>query len=305
MKTSVFFRQAELLLRVLPQVHDEDCFAIKGGTALNFFVLNMPRLSVDIDLTFLPITPRDKALRDINAALQGIAERIKRVMPDARIEQGKVKSGDLVNKLFVGKDGAQIKIESNDIIRGTVFPCEERTLVKGAEDLFELSVSARALSVADLYGGKLCAALDRQHPRDLFDVKLLLEGGGISEDIRKAFVVYLASHNRPMNELLNPSRQDIRPVFESDFKDISTVEVTCDDLVAVRDRLPQELLRLLTKNERRFLLSVKKGEPEWDLMDIEVLSRLPALQWKIQNVRRMPLEKKKRELKELQRILKL
>jgi len=205
MKKSPYFKQAELLLRVLPLVNEEKRFALKGGTALNFFVMDMPRLSVDIDLAFLPITPREEALRDIGAALGGIADRIGRAMPDARIERIRAKSGDRLTKLIVGRDGARITIEPNEVIRGTVFPCDERSLVRDAEDLFELSVTVRSLSIADLYGGKLCAALDRQHPRDLFDVKLLLEGGGILDEIRKAFVVYLASHNRPMNELLNPN----------------------------------------------------------------------------------------------------
>lgn len=303
MKNSPFFKQANLILRVLPHVSEEKCFALKGGTALNFFVVDMPRLSVDIDLAFLPITTRDEALRDISAALDGIADRIGRAMPDARIERIKAKGGDGLTKLFVNREGARIKIEPNDIIRGTVFRCEERPLVKKAEDFFELSVAVHSLSIADLYGGKLCAALDRQHPRDLFDVKPLLEGDGVSEDIRKAFVVYLASHNRPMNELLNPNPQDIKPVFDSDFNGIASVEVTCDELVAIRDRLPRELLRSFTEEERCFLLSIKKGDPEWGLMGIGAIDRLPALQWKVQNVRHMPQRKREQELKKLQRVL--
>ena len=57
---------------------------------------------------------------------------------------------------------------------------------------------------AELYAGKLCAALDRQHPRDLFDVHILLKGAGVASPIRRAFTVYLAAHNRPMHELLQP-----------------------------------------------------------------------------------------------------
>ncbi|MBN1282884.1 MAG: nucleotidyl transferase AbiEii/AbiGii toxin family protein [Proteobacteria bacterium] len=305
MKGTPFFKQAELVLRVLPHLHDEERFALKGGTALNFFVLDMPRLSVDIDLTFLPVTPRDEALQNISDALEKLADRIKRSMPDSKIERIKAKGEVRVTKLFVRREGALIKIEPNEIIRGTVFPCEELTLAKKAEDLFELSVSAHLLSIADLYGGKLCAALDRQHPRDLFDVKLLLESSGLTDDIRRAFVIYLASHNRPMNELLNPSWQDIRQTFENEFKDISAVEVTCDDLIATRDAFLKELLGSLTLVERQFLLSIKKGEPEWDLMGLDGIDRLPALQWKIQNVRRMPREKNVRELTKLRRILNL
>ncbi len=69
------------------------------------------------------------------------------------------------------------------------------------------------LSFADLYGGKICAALDRQHPRDLFDIKLLSEARGLNEEVSQAFVIYLASHNRPMSELLSPNFQGMNGNF--------------------------------------------------------------------------------------------
>ena len=68
-KDTVFFRQAELLLRVLPFVNEEKIFALKGGTAINFFFRDLPRLSIDIDLTYLPINDRETALTDIEKAL--------------------------------------------------------------------------------------------------------------------------------------------------------------------------------------------------------------------------------------------
>ena len=51
----VYRRQVQLLIRVLPSIAEEACFALKGGTAINLFVRDMPRLSVDIDLTYLPV----------------------------------------------------------------------------------------------------------------------------------------------------------------------------------------------------------------------------------------------------------
>ncbi len=305
MKRSPYFKQAELLLRVLPHVQKEDCFALKGGTALNFFVLNMPRLSVDIDLTFLPITPREDALQNISDALEKMTDSIKRAIPNSSIEQKKVKNETRITKLFVRNEGVFIKIEPNEVIRGTVFPCEERSLVENAEDLFEMSVSANILSIADLYGGKICAALDRQHPRDFFDLKSLLENEGITNDIRKAFVIYLASHNRPMNELLNPSWQDIGQTFESDFKNISAIDITCDELMTIRDTFYKKLVDSLTNDEKRFLLSIKKGEPEWSLMNISGIDRLPAIQWKVLNVQRTPKKKHESELEKLRKILSL
>ena len=65
MKSSPFFKQVELLLRTLPYIAAEKCFALKGGTAINLFVRDMPRLSVDVDLTYLPVEPREESLGKI------------------------------------------------------------------------------------------------------------------------------------------------------------------------------------------------------------------------------------------------
>jgi len=91
MKDSPFFKQAELMLRVIPHVAGEQCFALKGGTAINLFLRDMPRLSVDIDLTYLPIEPRDRSLKNITDALKRIATSIKQAMPLVRVQESKVK----------------------------------------------------------------------------------------------------------------------------------------------------------------------------------------------------------------------
>lgn len=67
-------QQVALLLRVLPFVEEERAFALKGGTAINLFVRDMPRLSVDIDLTWLPVEDRATSLAAINAAMLRIKE---------------------------------------------------------------------------------------------------------------------------------------------------------------------------------------------------------------------------------------
>jgi len=205
LKGSPYFEQAELMLRAVPHVASETCFAIKGGTAINFFVRDMPRLSVDIDLAYLPVDdPRETALNKISDALDRIAAAIEKTITGAKVQESRAEKPKRVTKLIVATRQARIKIEPNEVIRGSVFPVEERELSQNAENLFELTVAAQTLSIADLYGGKLCAALDRQHPRDLFDVKVLLENEGITDKIRKAFVVYLASHNPLVLETLRP-----------------------------------------------------------------------------------------------------
>jgi len=85
MKDTVFFKQAKLLLRILPLIYNEDVFALKGGTAINFFVRDLPRLSVDIDMTYLPVSDRDSALTEIRSSLRVISEGIKRRIPGTGI----------------------------------------------------------------------------------------------------------------------------------------------------------------------------------------------------------------------------
>jgi len=304
LKDSPYFKQAELMLRAIPHVAAETCFALKGGTAINLFVRDMPRLSVDIDLTYLPLgEPRETALKKISDALGRIAASIKNTIPGARVQEGRAQKPDRVTRLIVATRQARIKIEPNEVIRGSVFPAEERELTRRAEDLFELSVTAQTLSVADLYGGKLCAALDRQHPRDLFDVAVLLRNEGITDEIRKAFVVYLASHDRPMHELLDPSRKDVRQIYENEFAEMSIEELAYEDLIAARERAIETLRKELTDDEKAFLVSVKSWQPNWGVMGMQCLEKLPAIQWKLANILKVGAKKRAELLEKLIRTL--
>ena len=205
-KDTVFFRQAELLLRVLPLVTKEDVFALKGGTAINFFLRDLPRLSVDIDLTYLPINDRESTLTDIDKVLHRISERVEKAILGVHVFFKRDREFNLVASLLIRRGDATIKVEPNLVLRGSAFPTERRSLCQKAQDLFELSVESCTLSFEDLYGGKACAALDRQHPRDLFDINMLFKNEGLPEKVRKAFIVYLVSHSRPMIEILNPQK---------------------------------------------------------------------------------------------------
>lgn len=301
-----FFNQVELLLTILPYIADEKCFAVKGGTAINLFVRDMPRLSVDIDLAYLPFQERENDLLQIEQALTRIKQSLLSVYSDIHIRERRMHKEQFLIKLFVVRDNAQIVIEPNTILRGTVLPCQKRDLVKKAEKLFQMSVSdIPILSIADLYAGKICAALDRQHPRDLFDIKVLFEHEGITEEIRQVFVCYLASSRRPMHELLEPNLKDFRGLFASEFTGMTDMTVTYDELHAVRDRLIGEIKQALTSKERDFLISIKLGEPDWSLMEFAHLNRLPALQWKLQNVKKTGEQKQKNELNQLRAVLEL
>lgn len=304
MKFSRFYAQAKLMIRCIPAVAQETCFALKGGTAINLFVRDMPRLSVDIDLTYLPLEPREEALPNISAALQRIAERIKRTIPGAKVQETRTKGAELrIMKLVAAFDGQTVTIEPNEVLRGVVFPSEQRPLVTKAETIFEVAARMSIVSLSDLYGGKLCAALDRQHPRDIFDIKLLLENEGITDNIRKAFVVYLASHDRPIHELIEPTRKDIAKIYESDFRDMTEEPVSLEELLKTRDRFITKLKKELTKDEKNFLISLKRGEPDWSLLEVSNIEKLPALQWKLMNIKKMKAEKRAEQLEKLKKKL--
>jgi predicted nucleotidyltransferase component of viral defense system len=279
---------------------------LKGGTAINLFVRDMPRLSVDIDLTYLPVDePRETALKKSSEALGRITAAIKKAIPGARVQESRAREPERVIRLLVSTGSTRIKIEPNEVMRGSVFPAEERDLTRRAEDLFELAVTARILSLADLYGGKICAALDRQHPRDLFDVKILLENEGVTDEIRRAFVVYLASHDRPIHELLDPKRKDVRRIYEQEFAGMPIEEIAYKDLTAARETLVETLKKDLTDDEKTFLISIKSGEPNWGVMGIKGIEKLPAIQWKLANIQKIAVKKQKELLEKLKQVLEL
>lgn len=296
-----YIQQVELLIRCLPEIMKQKCFVIKGGTAINLFVRSMPRLSVDIDLTYLPLSGRDEALSGISLSIEAIAHDVKERIAGTHVQVKRVNG--MANKLVVSLKDAQIKVEPNLVLRGSVYPPERMDLCADAQNLFGQFVSVQALSLADLYGGKICAALDRQHPRDLYDVKLLLENEGFTPAVRRAFVVYLASHDRPMHELLIPRFKDISKVYATEFAGMAREEVSIEILCKTRERLVNLIREELDSDEKKFLLSVKRGEPEWDTLGLSHLQQLPALQWKLLNIRRMDKRKHMEAIDKLKNIL--
>lgn len=294
MKDSPYFGQVELLLRCLPEVGRENCFSLKGGTAINLFVRDLPRLSVDIDLAYLPTEPWETAIKNVDSSLKTIAANILKSIKGSKVNTTKdAKTGQVI-KLVVSLDGSQIKIEPNPVIRGSVYASKDLPLVKTAVKEFGMEVETSVVSMADLYGGKLVAALDRQHPRDLFDTKLLLENEGITNEIRLAFVVYLASHARPMHEVIKPTLHDKKTEFEKEFEGMTSIPFSYADFEQTRKTLIEQLNREMTASERAFLISLQEGSPDWSKLGIEGIEDLPALKWKVMNVQKM--EKGKREM---------
>jgi len=298
----IYSDQAHLLISVLPQVAKEPCFALKGGTAINLFVRNMPRLSVDIDLSYLPVEDRDTSLNNIDTALNNIASNIPKAIPGSTINRSNLTGTGYCIRLLISRSDITIKVEVSPVLRGTVHPAQEKELSANAEKEFGY-VKMQLLSFEDLYAGKLCAALDRQHPRDLFDIHYLLNTEGITESIKNTFLVYLISHNRPIAELLAPRPQDISALYESEFKGMTYEDVSLDELYQTRDKIVETIHNGLNENDRKLLLSLKEGKPKWELFAFPQAASLPAVKWKLHNLGKMTSQKRKDALRKLEDVL--
>ena len=276
-------RQVELLVRTLPYIAEEECFALKGGTAINLFVRDLPRLSIDIDLTYLPVAGRERSLEGIEAALRRIAERVEGAFSLARVQAGVLREEGTVNKLFVRERRTQVKIEVTPVLRGCVFEPEERAVSGTVEEQFGFA-AMQVVSLPDLFAGKLVAALDRQHPRDLFDVHGLLANEGIDDGLRAAFIVYVISHHRPIERLLAPVRHDMTEEFERGLAGMMEVPVTLDVLVRTREELIVDIVGRMPNVHRDFLRSFAEGEPDWSLLEVRNVSTLPAVRWRMRKL---------------------
>jgi len=276
---SSYKSQVSMLLQVLPEVAKEKCFALHGGTAINLFIRDMPRLSVDIDLTYIPIENRDISLQKIVAALDNIKINLDKILPKSVITLK-----EKVLKLQITTAKAQIKLEVSQINRGVLDGLVELPLCDKAQEEFDAFCVISIVSIGQLYGGKICAALDRQHPRDLFDVKYLLENEGFTDDIKRGFLLCLISSNRPLNEMLNPNLIDQREAMINQFDGMSSETFTYDDFEKTRETLIDTIRQNLTAKDKEFLLSFSNSTPDWSIYDFE---RFPAVQWKLKNLNKL------------------
>lgn len=142
-------KQVALLIRTVPFVAAEAEFALKGGTAINLFLRDMPRLSVDIDLTYVPVADRATSLAAIDSGMKRIADALKKGMRGAQLNASQPKDENYITKLILRADDAQIKIEATPVLRGCVYEPAMKRVSPKVEEQFgfaEMSV----LNFADL-----------------------------------------------------------------------------------------------------------------------------------------------------------
>ena len=279
-------KQVDLLLDVIEIALADKRVALKGGTAINLFLRDFPRYSVDIDLCYLPIEERTLTFKHLQDILLTIKARVEKDLK-YKVAASNTLDGKKEVKLVVSSKDVEIKIEPNFTLRGGLFEPEVRSLSPRAVKELKREISVQCLSMADTYGGKICAALDRQHPRDLYDVKYLFENEGITEKVKDSFIYYLISHNRPLDELLNPNFKDITDPFAKEFVEMAMEEVSVQDLLQSRERLVKEIRSALNDRDKKFLLGFVVNKPNWTLVRDAKIKDYPSVKWKLFNQEKM------------------
>jgi len=292
------FQLLHLLSSFLNHPYLRDRIVLKGGTALNLFYFDVPRLSVDIDLNYIGSVERESMLQErplVEEAVQAVCRRegfaVRRQPPEhaggkwlLRYESGLGQGGNL-------------EVDLNFMFREPLFSpvrMDSRLLI-GSSRLDGVPV----LDIHELAAGKLGALLSRQASRDLFDVHLLLRQHELDiQKLRLAFVVYGAMNRKDWRTVsLDDVNFDTRE-FESQLVPVLR-EALAEDMNlqewtgVLVDECRQALRTLLPLSEKEieFLAKInEQGKITPDLLTAdrsmqEKITRHPLLKWKAQNVR--------------------
>ncbi|MCK5748767.1 MAG: nucleotidyl transferase AbiEii/AbiGii toxin family protein [Oricola sp.] len=286
MARETYLAQVRLLVRLLPLLADEPDFALKGGTAINLFYRDMPRLSVDIDLAYLPIAERAPSLEAIDEAFDRLTARIN-ALPGAKA--GRIAGGGGETRILADAGRVTVKIETSPVMRGVIGKTRLMRAAPAVEDRYGF-VETKVVSFDDLYASKLHAALDRQHPRDLFDIKLLYENEGLTDELFGAFLIYIACSSRPTHELLAPNEKDIAAEFEKELVGMTAAPVALEELTGARSQLIADVRSRIKGPAAEFLMTLQAGEPDFSLIGLPQAAALPAIKWKILNLKKLMAE---------------
>ena len=291
--------QVKLLVEILPMLAREPRFALKGGTAINLFEHDLPRLSVDIDLTWLPVSDfaTDSAL--IAESLTALGEAL-RSGPMRLQVQTSANQGAQINRIIASRGRAQVKIETSPVMRGTVHPVRSMTVQPAVEAAFGFA-QVQVLHFADLFAGKLAAALSRQHPRDLFDMGPVLEQEQLDVMLWRTFLIYLVCSPKPAAELLDPAEpRDFATIFADHFEGMTAAPTSAEALLAIRDRLLTRMRELLDDTSCEFLMAVERETPDFDLLGMPQAATLPAIRRKLENLSQRSGAKREADQRKLQ-----
>jgi predicted nucleotidyltransferase component of viral defense system len=276
----LYRQQVELLLKIIPTLTEIENFAIHGGTAINLYVLDLPRYSIDIDVTYTSIKPREDSFAEIHKNLSIIKEKVKSIIPNVVVTEKP-------NKIYCTQKGVVVKVEVSGTKRGIIEPCEMKHLCQKAQNEFETTNKAKIVSLSQLYGGKIIAALDRQHPRDLFDVKLLFDFITDFERVKKGFFYCLLSGDRPIIESLAPNKIDQQETLVKQFTGMTKVPFSYSDYEKTREKLIDFINSNLTQQDKEFLIAFEAGNDLSQFAEYQEYLRFPSVQWKRLNINKL------------------
>lgn len=276
----IYRQQVELLLKIIPSLAEIDSFAIHGGTAINLYVLNLPRYSVDIDVTYTLIKSREESFAEIHKNLLIIRDKIKTIIPSVIITEKP-------NKIYCTQNGIMVKIEVSGTKRGIIEPILVKSLCNRAQNEFETTNKAKIVSLSQLYGGKINAALDRQHPRDLFDIKLMFDFVTDFKQVKNGFLYSILGSDRPIIELLSPNKIEQRETIVKQFTGMTEIPFSYNDYEETRENLISFVNLSLTQRDKEFLIDFESGNNLSQYIEYQKYLPLPAVQWKLQNINRL------------------
>ncbi len=270
----------------------KESLALKGGTAINLTIFNLPRLSVDIDMDYLANNSREEML-DQRVLINNTIDRYM-------ISQGYTKNEKTKNPHsldswvydYIGASGNRdnIKIEINYSLRAHVLRSEERSIVT---EYLEGKYRVKILAPIEIYGSKINALLSRAAARDLYDARNMVYHKLFDESeknlLRKTVIFYAAISAKVINKTFDTSaidsitkqkiKTDLLPVIKrKDDFELETAKKMVKTYIAD--------LMVLTENEKKFLDRFENGEyiPELLFEDERILERIknhPMALWKM------------------------
>ncbi|KAF1067062.1 nucleotidyl transferase AbiEii/AbiGii toxin family protein [Variovorax sp.] len=295
--------RVRLLVEILPVLAHEPRFALKGGTAINLFEHDLPRLSVDIDLAWLPVHDYAEDARLIADALARLAEALRARPLQLQVQTSAGEGAGTVTRLVASRGRALVQIETTPVMRGTVHLVRNMVVRPRVEEAFGFA-EVQVLDFADLYAGKLAAALSRQHPRDLFDVGLLLEDGRADELLWRTFLVYLTCSPKPAWEMLAPRvPADFATTFDAHFKGMTAEPISAQALLESRERLLTRVAEWLDEPSHAFLRSVEDEQPDFGLIGLLHAAELPGVRRKLHNLAQRSAAKRAADRRQLEETL--
>ena len=204
------------------------------------------------------------------------------------------------SKLLCEFHGMQVKIEVNQTKRGIVggdllrMPVCDRV-----QEEFGLYCEADIVPLTLLYGGKIAAALSRQHPRDMFDVKYMEYP---FENTREGLLFCLLSGDRPIHESFAPRMIDQHDALERQFAGMTEMPFTYEDFAQTRARLVNDVNSLMTLQDKRFLICFESAEPDWDNFEFSYFRDFPSVKWKLLNLCRLKKQNSGKLAAEVQKL---